>query len=519
MVMIFPILTASRECGSLFDVSSGRICHLLSHLPLDHFCKQIPPALHLHPAPDGVPGVIPFTNCDSETDYAVVRVLCKISQRPAIETDDHVVWLANGDTSATDPETPDYLFIFEVNAYELFGFQVDGQVLSCSNHDHHSRRAVICLTLESTLYRYVYSNNRWSESDSFVEFISDRALLTSPSFVLEHCISASVIVGTTGGVQLMEIGNYRDPYELTSLQAVKLLKPKLCGGVLYILTSGGLQLYDVHSLQAQALQPMNWSVAELSLEGRRFALAGIYPADRSCWIQVRKTENQEVMLNVTHEDCNIASIAVSEMYVCYHQTNTSSNSWKLACIGLRGNGEELVLWEGKQSGLKDWSLILGGNVLVERNWGASPYILTFYHLPLRTAAHTYKSRYSTIAYPHMTSGSQGCRINPRIEPTPVVEVPTAEMTSVSSSVSSSVQPTSSAGGMPGDFSAPSTAHIAGYIGVGVLTVVMCPVIISLVGIMLCCMKNRWRGEKYPTNEGKPNTWQPRIANASVTCDV
>ena len=529
---LFLVLVDPREslCGNLFDVSDGRICHISSRQHVDHFCQSFSTTIHFHPAPGGEQEDIPFANCDSEsqTDYDVVRALCTIDQTPTVETGSHFVWTASSDTFATDPDTPAYVFIFDVTDYALFAFQVNGKPIGCIN-DRHRVRAVICLIQATgssvSLYRYTDSDDGWSESDMFTELLNDPALLASSSFVLEHCVSATaplIIVGTIEGVQSVEIGQNPHVHVLTSLQAVKLLKPELCGGVLYIFTSEGVQLYDVHRVRARAFHPVNWSAAELSLERRRIALAGTYPAEQSCWIQVWSTENQEVMLNVTHEDCNIASIAVSVAYVCYHMTNISDNTWKLACIALDGNGKELVLWEGKQRGLRDFSLILGGNVLVEREFGASLYRMKFFHLPQKTAVHSYKSSYSVLAYPHLASGSRGCHVNPFIEPSTVVQAPTtAGVASLSNSVSSnsisssSIQPSASARGVPGDFAnAPPIVLAAVFAVSGVVGVALCIGIICLVAIMVYCQakKNRRCG-KYPTKE--ENAWIPEVKKEGI----
>lgn len=481
-----------------------------------------PISIRLQPVPDGVPEIIRFFGCDSETDvdYAVVRALCKTNQRPTIETGHHVVWIANGHPSVIG--TPNYLFILEVMAFELFAFPVDGEVISCIN-DRHRGRAVICLIHESTgssvaLYRYVYRNDRWfeSESDRLAAFISDRALLTSSSFVLEHCISAtspSLIVGTTTGVKLLEIGTYQSMYKLSSLQAVKLLKPKLCGGELYILTSDRLQLYDVAELPLDPpWQPMNWSVAQLSLDGRHVAFAGTN-IDKSCWIQVWNTMNQDVILNVTNEECDIASIAVSEMYVCYHQLqiNTTGNSWKLVCLVLKSNanGKELVLWENKPSD-KDWSLVLDGSVLVEGEWGASPYTVNLYSVPQKTALHTYGSRYPILAYQPTASGAHdnGCLDIQSITPSTTVPAPTTGLTT---NVSSTVKPNS--GTMRHHPDVPLWAWVIGSSCVIVFIVFCGTPLAGIVIILVCYWREKRSGRKYTTGEEHPNTLNQAVSDS------
>lgn len=467
-----------------------------------------------------MPEVIRFSNCDSETDadYTVVRALCNTNQRlrPTIETGDHVVWIANGHPSVTG--IPNYLFVLEAMSFELYAFPVDGGILSCIN-DHHRGRAVICLILESTgssvsFYRYVYNDDRWVESDAdrLIAFINDQALLTSSSFVLQHCIYSatvpSLIVGTTTGVEILEIDTYQSPFRITSLQAVKFLKPKLCGGVLYILTSDSLQLYDVTSFppNPEPLLPMNWSVAELSLDGGYVAFAGTN-IDKSCWVQVWNTRNQNVILNVAHEECNIASIAVSETYVCYHelQINITCNSWKLVCIVLKSNvnSKELVLWENNPSG-KDWSLILDGSVLVEREWSTSPYTVNLYSIPQKTTLPPYLARYPILAYQPTASGAHNdCLVNQPVTPSSTVPAPT---TSLTTHVCSTVEPNS--GNMRHHPDVPRIPWVIGLsCGIAfVLLTLICGIpLAGIVIILACYVREKTSGQEYRTREQHPST--------------
>ena len=376
------------------------------------------------------------------------------SHRPTVETREHsVVWTANSDPS--DTTTSSYLFIFEGSDSELFVFLVDGEVLSCISDYNRPRRhrVLFCFISDApggsvALHHYAYSN-RWSESNTIAGFVSDQEPLTSHSFVLVHCDSRLptpfLIVGTTKGVQYAEItdGSLHPLPQLDlGLQAVKLLKPNELCAPLYILTSDGVQVYNVRTLQAEPLQPLNWSVAELSLDGKHIAFAGTHP-DQSCWIQVWNTANQEEVLHVTMDECSITSIAVSEMYVCYHLTNIVNEEWKLACRVLKRNNEELVLSESNQRGIKDRSLTLDGSILVERVWGASPYAMNLYQVPQRTTLHEYQSQYPTLIYLLGTLGAQNnrCGVNPPIRPSPTVKTPFTSITTVSESVSSTVEPT------------------------------------------------------------------------------
>ena len=489
-------------------MSGGRTCHLSQ--ASNHFCQKKSVDISFQPAPDSVPEVIPFSSCDAETGHAVIRALCRVSRGPTIEASEHVVWTASGDPSDTD--TSSYLFIFEVNPPKLFAFPVDGEVLSCIS-DYHRGRGILCFIFKApggsvALYRYAHSD-RWLESDSFTGFVSDRALLSSPSFVLEHCSSGTpfVIVGTTRGVKSVELSHdNRNVYPLSDLQAVKLLRHNQCGAVLYVLTLDGLQVYNVRKLRAEPLQPLKWSVAELSLDGRRIALAGTYP-DQSCWIQVWNTANQEVVLNVTMDECDIASIAVTEKYVCYHLNNITGKEWKLACLELESNSEELVLWEDNRRGLKNSSLTLDGNILVERVWCASPYAMNLYRVPQRTSLHTYKSKYPTLAYLPGTSGAQDnrCRVNSPILPSTVQGLSTSQMT-MSGSVSSTVQPTSTTGSTPGESAVPHVQFpwIIGFSCGSVMAfLIICAV--PLVGVILICCGKAAQSKKYPTNEEHPET--------------
>ena len=432
----------------MWDVGNGSTCHLSR--ASSHFCKDESISIYLQPLPDGVPEAIPFFNCAAKTKYNVIRALCTASHRPTVETREHVVWTADSDTS--DTTTSSYLFIFETSASELFVFLVDGEVLSCiSDYNRPRRHGVFCFISDApggsvALHHYAYSN-RWSKSDTSAGFVSDQEPLTSHSFVLVHCESRLptpfLIVGTTKGVQYAEITDgllHLLPNLDLGLQAVKLLKPNECGALLYILTSDGVQVYNVHTLQAEPLQLLKWSVAELSLDGKHIAFAGTHQ-DQSCWIQVWNTANQEVVLHVTMDECSITSIAVSEMYVCYHLTNIINEEWKLACRELKRKNEELVLSESNQKIIKDRSLTLDGSILVERVWG--PYAMNLYRIPERTTLYEYQSQYPTLIYLLGTLGAENnhCGVNPPIRPSPTVKTPFTSITTVSESVSSTVKPT------------------------------------------------------------------------------
>ena len=452
---------------------------------------------------------IPFLSCDAEIEHAEVRALCEASQ-PIIEANEHVVWAVKGDLSAT--ENSSYLLFFEVNAFELFVFPVDGDVLNCINDYHRPlRRAVFCLILEAdtsavALFRYAYSvSDGWFESDLFPAFVTDRMLLSSSSFVLEHCYFTTpfVIFGTTQGVQSIKI-SHNDPtmYTLADLQAVKLLRHHQCKSMLYILTLDGVQVYNVARLWAEPLQPMNWSVAELSLDGTRIAFAGSHH-DQSCWMQVWNTANQDVVLNVTRDDCNIASIAVSQMHVCYHMTNITGQEWNLACLKVGRNNDEVVLANGHQWGLKDRSLTLDGNVLVEKIWDA----INLYQVHENTPLHMYKSKYPTLAYLPGTSGAQDnhCRIRPRpaVHPSPTMQHPsTPNRTSLSESATPTEQPTPTTGSKPSESAMQSPVVVLGTVGV----VLFICAVVSIGVITALCMRTGCKHSKqYQTNEEHPTT--------------
>ena len=403
--------------------------------------------------------------------------------------------------------------------FELFAFPVDGEILSCMN-DHHRGRAVICLIRQSSgssiaLHRFFFhmDHARWNESeaDRSTNFLSNQ-VLTSSSFALHYCIHSTaapyIIVGTTTGVKLLEIGSYQVPFRITSLQASKLLKPELCHGVVYILTPNGLQLYDIFNPRwpPEPLLPLNWSVAELSLDGRYVAFAGTY-SDRSCWIQVWKTMNQNVILNVsTKGECNITSIAVSETYVCYHQTNITANTWKLVCI-VNSMASRLVLWENDPSS-KERSLILDGDFLVERVWNVSPYTVNLYDVPQKTTLHTYESRYPILAYlPSALSAhvDNGCIANKPIEPTPTMPIPTSDQTT---DVSSTVEPN------PPDMQYhPDVASISMHLVLGFSSTVafafICGGILAFIAIIFWVhhLRKKQNGRKYQTKE---NYWNNNL---------
>lgn len=404
----------------------------------------------------GLEEAIPFSGCDAEIEHPAVRALCEASL-PIIEANEHVVWA--GDLS--DTKNSSYLLFFEVSAFELFVFPVDGAVLSCiSDYHRRLRRAVFCFIHETgtsgvALYHFVYSvSDGWFESESFPGFLSDRAQLSSSSFVLEDCNLAApfAIYGTTQGVQSIKIShNDMTVHPLANLEAVKLLRHHQCNAMLYILTLDGVQVYNVRRLQAEPLQPLNWSVAELSLDGTRVAFAGSHH-DQSCWIQVWNTTNQEVVRNVTRDDCNIASIAVSKMHVCYHMTDITGQEWKLACLVLGRNSggwsDEVVLAKGSQWVLRDRALTLDGNVLVERIWDA----INLYHVLNNITLHRYQSKYPTLAYLPGTSGAQDnpCRIPPTDHSSPTVQHhSTSSTTSLSESATTTEQPSPTTGSKPG----------------------------------------------------------------------
>ena len=450
---------------------------------------------------------VSFLSCDAEIEHAEVRALCEASQ-PIIEANEHVVWAVKGDLSAT--ENSSYLLFFEVNAFELFVFPVDGDVLNCINDYHRPlRRAVFCLILETdtsavALYRYTYSvSDGWFESDSFPGFVSDRMLLSSSSFVLEHCYFTTpfVIFGTTQGVQSIKI-SHNDPtvYTLADLQAVKLLRHHQCNSMLYILTLDVVHVYNVNELQQERLQPLNWSVAELSLDGTRIAFAGSHH-DQSCWMQVWNTANQDVVLSVTRDDCNIASIAVSQMHVCYHMMNITGQEWKLACLQLERNNDEVVLANGDQWGLKDRSLTLDGNILVERIWDA----IDLYHVREKTILHTYKSKYPTLAYLPGASGVQDnrCRIRPRpdVHPSPTVQHPSTPNTaSLSESATPTEEPTTTTGSKSSES---AKLWIIGFCMGIFIVLCICVSLTVLIGVVCCIKKEREMGIKLRKNILRP----------------
>lgn len=457
---------------------------------------------------DGMPEreFIPFFSCNMGMELAAVRALCEASRGPIIETNEQAVWAVNGDPS--DTKSSSYLFILEVSKSDLFAFPVNGSVFNCIS-DYYNGRGILCFILEAgtsdvALYRYVYSvsDGGWLETEAFPGFVSNRGLLTSSSFVLEYCDVATpfVIVGTTQGVQSIPI--IHDPYmhKLVNLQAVKLLRHHQCNSMLYILTLDGVQVYNVNGLQPERLQPLNWSVAELSLDGTRIAFAGSHH-EESCWIQVWNTANQEVVLSVTRDDCTIANIAISQTHVCYHMTNITGQEWKLVCLKLERNNDEVVLANGHQWGLKDRSLTLDGNVLVERMW----YAINLYHVREKTILHTYKSKYRTLAYLPGTSGAQDnrCRIRPHpaVYPSPTVQHPsTPSTTSLSESATLAEQPTSTTRSKPSESAEP---WIIGFcMGVFILLCI-CVSLTVLIGVVCCIKKEREMGIKLRKNILRP----------------
>ena len=499
---VLSIFADFKECGSLLDVSDRRICHLPG--ASYHFCVTKPIRVNYRPTRMPRPEeAITFVSCDAEIEHAGVRALCQAS-RPIIEANEHVVWASD----VSDTENSSYLLFFEVSAFELFVFPVDGDVLNCiSDYHRWLRRAVFCFILEAgtgtvALYRYIYTvSDGWFESDSFPGFVSDRTILSS-SFVLEHCplTTPFVIVGTTLGVKSIKI-SHNDPsmHPFTDLQAVKLLRHLWCKSMLYILTLDGVQVYNVKGLQAEPLQPMNWSVAELSLDGTRIAFAGSHH-DQSCWMQVWNTANQDVVLNVTRDDCNIASIAVSQMHVCYHMANITGQEWKLACLELGRKNVEVVLANGHHWGLKDRLLTLDGNVLVERIWDA----INLYQVPEKTILHKCKSKHPTVAYLPGTSGAQDnrCRIpsSSAVHPSPTMQHPsTPNTTYLSESATPTEQPTT--GSKPTIQS--SLLVVLSGCTVGVVLFICA---VASIGVItaLCmrtgCMHSKW----YQTNEAHPS---------------
>ena len=444
---------------------------------------------------------IPFFSCNMGMELAAVRALCEASRGPIIETNEQAVWAVNGDPS--DTKSSSYLFILEVSKSDLFAFPVNGSVFNCIS-DYYNGRGILCFILETgtsdvALYRYVYSVNDegWLETDAFPGFVSDRGLLTSSSFVLEYCDVATpfVIVGTTQGVQSIPI--IHDPYmhKLVDLQAAKLLRHHQCNSMLYILTLDVVQVYNVNELQQERLQPLNWSVAELSLDGTRIAFAGSHH-DQSCWMQVWNTANQDVVLSVTRDDCNIASIAVSQMHVCYHMTNITGQEWKLACLQLERNNDEVVLANGHQWGLKDRSLTLDGNVLVEKIWDA----IDLYDVREKTILHTYKSKYPTLAYLPGASGVQDnrCRIRPPpdVHPSPTVQHPSTPNTaSLSESATPTEEPTTTTRSKSSES---AKLWIIGFCMGVFIVLCICVSLTVLIGVVCCIKKGERNG--YRTKE-------------------
>ena len=496
------------ECGSIWDVVGGRTCHLSPSS--DHFCRDKLVRISYQRTPDGEWEHIPFSSCNAEIEHAVVRALCEARRGPIVEANVHVAWAVNGNSSDTETATTSYLFIFEVSAFELFAFPVDGTPLSCSSYHHRGvERGIVCFIEAQggsvAVNRYAYSNSeRWSEWESIPGFVTDSALLTSTSFALQHCSSTTrapfVIVGTTNGVEAIKLSYDLDSHMLTHLHALKLLRHDQCNALLYILTLEGVMVYDVQGLKNELFRPLNWSVAELSLDGSRIAFAGTHP-DQSCWIQVWDTANQNVVLNVAVGECSIASMAVSEMHVCYHLTNVTNKEWKLACLVLVGSSEELVLSNSNRWGLKDRSLTLDGNILVERVWNT----INLYRVHEKATLHMYKSKYPTLAYLPGTSGAQDsrCRIPPRIQPSPTEQDPSTSVTSLSEHVTPGIQPSPTTWSKPTESAVAnlqSTLIIVVISGAG-LFVAIC--VLLLVGVIFIkhCVKSA-QG-KYRTKEETP----------------